>query len=421
MNIDHRNYARDMDLFHFQDDCPGLIFWHPQGWKIFREIENYMRSVHKAHGYQETRTPTIVSRHLWEVSGHWDKFQENMFITGDTIEAQDENMTVEARYALRPMSCPSHVQIYRSTNRSYRELPFRVMEFGRVFRNEPSGSLSGIMRLREFTQDDAHIFCRRNQIMSEATNYVEMLRETYRRFGYDEFTVKLSTRPEKRAGIDEDWDYTEGKLAEALEELNIPFEIFEGEGAFYGPKLEFTLKDALGRDWQCGTFQLDIVLPKRFDLSFIREEGDGETPVIIHHAVLGSIERWIGVLLEHHQGNLPLWLSPSPVALCTVSEKVNDKAYEISEKINKRLPDNCHVIIDDQADKITAKIKRHSVARVPVISVLGEREVENKEVNIRILGEKKTFNMSQFSFISAMRRIIRNGGKAGDLRKYLKT
>ena len=251
--------------------------------------------------------------------------------------------------------------------------------------------------------------------MTEATNYVEMLRKTYEYFGYKNFTVKLSTRPEKRSGTNEDWDYTEGKLAEALDKLNIPYEIYEGEGAFYGPKLEFTLQDALGRDWQCGTFQLDIVLPNRFDLSFIREEGDGETPVIIHHAVLGSIERWIGVLLEHHQGSLPLWLSPNPVVICTISQKVNEKAHELAHRINQTLPTHHEIFVDDQADKITAKIKRHSVARIPVIIVLGEREVEREEVSIRILGEKRISTISQTQFIKALNQTIQDGTNAREL------
>jgi threonyl-tRNA synthetase len=407
MNNDHRSHAKDMDLLHLQDDNPGLIFWHPMGWRLYKTIENYMRQQHEAHGYMEIHTPSILSRSLWETSGHWEKFREGIFVTGDiSPDPQNQDFVVmDPEYCLKPMSCPAHIQIFGHVRRSYRELPMRLFEFGEVHRNETSGSLSGIMRLREFTQDDAHIFCRKEHILGEAKNYIEMLREVYSKFGYNDVKVKLSTRPIKRAGSDEVWDAAEAMLAEACNVMGLGFEISPGEGAFYGPKLEFTLVDALGRDWQCGTFQLDFVLPVRFGLSYqhedgaiyhsAREEHQHDQVVMIHHAVLGSMERWIGVLLESTEGRLPPWLAPVQAVVCTISEKADVYAQAVAKCLGSSFRVEC----DLSAEKIGAKIRKHSERKVPFILVVGEKEVAAEEVNVRALAGGSPYNAKLSDFI----------------------
>ena len=414
-NGDHRHLGQVMDLFHIEEHSPGMVFWHPDGWALFRLIEDYMRAVHAKHGYREVRTPQILNKSLWETSGHWGKFRENMFVTGEqdsafgymrsevsTTEPTDRPVDssryrhtdiVRQEYAVKPMSCPGAVTVFGHARRSYRDLPYRLLEMGVVHRFEPSGSLSGIMRLRQFTQDDGHLLCTEDQIAAEAKNYVTMLMEVYKTFGFETWTVKLSTRPEVRAGDDATWDKAEQSLMQACQDLGIAYEILPGEGAFYGPKLEFTLTDALGRPWQCGTLQLDYVLPERFDLTYVgpngsttREDGTPHRPVMLHHAVLGSLERFIAILLEHHRGVLPLALAPVQIVVCSVSEKSAGYAADVAQKLRDFY--GIRAELDDSADKIGAKIRRHLGRKVGGVAVVGEKEIETGEVNFRRLGEK---------------------------------
>ncbi len=372
---DHRRIGREMDLFHIQEEAVGQIFWHHKGWRLYTVLQDYMRRAQSRNGYEEVRTPQLVDRALWEASGHWDKYRENMFIA----QVEDEDKTL----ALKPMNCPCHVQIFRHGLRSYRELPLRMAEFGACHRYEPSGSLHGIMRVRGFTQDDAHIFCTDDQIADETAKFVKMLAEVYTDLGFESFRVKFSDRPETRAGSDEVWDRAEGSLKTACEIAGVEYEYNPGEGAFYGPKLEFVLTDAIGRDWQCGTLQVDYVLPERLDASYIGEDSQRHRPVMLHRAILGSFERFIGILIEQYAGKFPLWLAPTQVVVASIVSDAADYASEVAAELKAA---GLQVVTDVRNDKINAKIREHSLARVPVILVVGRREAEERKVAMRRLG-----------------------------------
>ncbi|MEJ5116752.1 threonine--tRNA ligase [Gluconobacter cerinus] len=372
---DHRRIGREMDLFHIQEEAVGQIFWHHKGWRLYTVLQDYMRRAQSRNGYEEVRTPQLVDRALWEASGHWDKYRENMFIA----QVEDEDKTL----ALKPMNCPCHVQIFRHGLRSYRELPLRMAEFGACHRYEPSGSLHGIMRVRGFTQDDAHIFCTDDQIADETAKFVKMLAEVYTDLGFESFRVKFSDRPETRAGSDEVWDRAEGSLKTACEIAGVEYEYNPGEGAFYGPKLEFVLTDAIGRDWQCGTLQVDYVLPERLDASYIGEDSQRHRPVMLHRAILGSFERFIGILIEQYAGKFPLWLAPTQVVVASIVSDTADYANQVAAELKAA---GLQVVTDVRNDKINAKIREHSLARVPVILVVGRREAEYRKVAMRRLG-----------------------------------
>ncbi|KXV11536.1 threonine--tRNA ligase [Gluconobacter oxydans] len=372
---DHRRIGREMDLFHIQEEAVGQIFWHRKGWRLYTVLQDYMRRAQERNGYEEVRTPQLVDRALWEASGHWDKYRENMFVA--TVEDEDKTL------ALKPMNCPCHVQIFRHGLRSYRELPLRMAEFGACHRYEPSGALHGIMRVRGFTQDDAHIFCTDDQIADETAKFVKMLAEVYSDLGFDTFRVKFSDRPETRAGSDEVWDRAEGSLKKACEIAGVEYEYNPGEGAFYGPKLEFVLTDAIGRDWQCGTLQVDYVLPERLDASYIGEDSNRHRPVMLHRAILGSFERFIGILIEQYAGKFPLWLAPTQVVVASIVSDATDYANEVAATLKAA---GLQVETDTRSDKINAKIREHSLARVPVILVVGRREAEERKVAMRRLG-----------------------------------
>ncbi|MBF0859551.1 threonine--tRNA ligase [Gluconobacter sp. LMG 31484] len=372
---DHRRIGREMDLFHIQEEAVGQIFWHRKGWRLYTVLQDYMRRAQERNNYEEVRTPQLVDRALWEASGHWDKYRENMFVA--TVEDEDKTL------ALKPMNCPCHVQIFRHGLRSYRELPLRMAEFGACHRYEPSGALHGIMRVRGFTQDDAHIFCTDDQIADETAKFVKMLAEVYSDLGFDSFRVKFSDRPETRAGSDEVWDRAEGSLKKACEIAGVEYEYNPGEGAFYGPKLEFVLTDAIGRDWQCGTLQVDYVLPERLDASYIGEDSNRHRPVMLHRAILGSFERFIGILIEQYAGKFPLWLAPTQVVVASIVSDAADYANEVAATLKAA---GLQVETDTRSDKINAKIREHSLARVPVILVVGRREAEERKVAMRRLG-----------------------------------
>ena len=372
---DHRRIGRELGLFHLQEEAVGSIFWHPKGWRLYRAAEDYMRRRLDGAGYQEVKTPQLVDRVLWERSGHWEKFREHMFIA----RVEDEDRT----YALKPMNCPCHVQIFRQGIRSYRELPLRMAEFGSCHRYEPSGALHGIMRVRAFTQDDAHIFCTEAQIAEETVRFVDLLSSIYRDFGFPEFAVKFSDRPATRAGSDEVWDRAEAALREACATAGVGYTLNPGEGAFYGPKLEFVLRDAIGRDWQCGTLQVDFVLPDRLDAEYVAEDGARHRPVMLHRAILGSFERFLGILIEQYAGRFPLWLAPVQVAVATIVSDADAYATELAEALRAA---GLAVKLDLSNQKINAKVRDHSLQRVPVIAVLGRREAEERTVALRRLG-----------------------------------
>lgn len=372
---DHRRIGREMDLFHIQEEAVGSIFWHPKGWRLYTALQDYMRRAQTRGGYQEVRTPQLVDRALWEASGHWDKYREHMFIA--TVEDEDKTL------ALKPMNCPCHVQIFRHGLRSYRELPLRMAEFGACHRYEPSGALHGIMRVRSFTQDDAHIFCTESQIAAETARFVRMLAEVYADLGFESFRVKFADRPEQRAGSDETWDRAEGALIEACRLAGVEYEYNPGEGAFYGPKLEFVLRDAIGRDWQCGTLQVDYVLPERLDASFVGEDSARHRPVMLHRAILGSFERFLGILIEQHAGRFPLWLAPVQVVVASIVTDAAPYAEQVAETLTQA---GLVVETDIRNEKINAKVREHSLARVPVILVVGRKEAEDGTVAIRRLG-----------------------------------
>jgi threonyl-tRNA synthetase len=372
---DHRRIGKEMGLFHLQEEAPGSVFWHPNGWRLYRTAEAYMRRRLDAAGYQEVRTPQLVDRSLWEASGHWEKFREHMFIA--TVENEDKTL------ALKPMNCPCHVQIFRQGVRSYRELPLRVAEFGSCHRYEPSGALHGLMRVRAFTQDDAHIFCTEAQIAPETARFVELLASIYRDFGFESFQIKFSDRPPMRAGSDEVWDRAEGALREACRIAGVEFALNPGEGAFYGPKLEFVLRDAIGRDWQCGTLQVDFVMPERLDAEYVAEDGTRRRPVMLHRAILGSFERFLGILIEQYAGRFPLWLAPVQAVVATIVSDADGYAEEVGAALRAA---GLSVTVDLGREKINAKIREHSLAHVPVILVVGKREAEARTVALRRLG-----------------------------------
>jgi threonyl-tRNA synthetase len=374
---DHRRLGRELDLFHQQEEAVGSVFWHPKGWTLYRTIENYIRRRLEAAGYVEVRTPQLVDRSLWEASGHWEKFREHMFTIDDT-----ESKRV---LAVKPMNCPCHVQIFRQGLHSYRELPLRMAEFGSCHRNEPSGALHGIMRVRAFTQDDAHIFCTEDQITSESVAFCELLQSVYRDFGFADVTVKFSDRPSTRAGTDAVWDRAETALKHAVEAAGLPYSLNPGEGAFYGPKLEFVLRDALGRDWQCGTLQVDFVLPERLDAHYIGEDGQRHRPVMLHRAILGSLERFIAILIEEYAGRFPLWLAPVQAVVATITDEANSYAEEVRAACEAA---GLRARVDLTNEKINYKVREHSLAKIPALLVVGKREAENRTVAIRRLGAK---------------------------------
>ena len=387
---DHRRLGREMDLFHMQEEAQGSVFWHDKGLKLYRKVETYIRDRLDDAGYQEVRTPQLVDRVLWEKSGHWEKFRENMFTTTPD-EADPEKVL-----ALKPMNCPCHVQIFRLGSKSYRDLPLRMAEFGCCHRNEPSGGLHGIMRVRQFIQDDAHIFCTEDQIVSETKIFCDLLKSVYKDFGFTDILVKFSDRPEVRAGSDEIWDKAETALREAAEEAGLALEINPGEGAFYGPKLEFVLRDAIGRDWQCGTLQADFVLPERLDASYMGEDGEKHRPVMLHRAILGSLERFIGILIENYAGRLPLWLSPVHAVICTITNEADDYAHEVKAALAAK---GLNVEVDTRNEKINYKVREHSHAKIPMILALGKREAEEKTASVRRIGFKhqKTFGIDEIA------------------------
>ena len=392
---DHRKLGREMDLFHMQEEAPGQIFWHPNGWKIYTTLQDYMRRQQERGGYVEVNTPQVVDRKLWEASGHWDKYQENMFI----VEVDEEHAREKAINALKPMNCPCHVQVYNQGLKSYRDLPLRMAEFGSCNRYEPSGALHGIMRVRGFTQDDAHIFCREDQIEAETKKFIEFLSNIYRDLGFENFSIKFSDRPEQRAGSDEVWDKSENALRSATEAAGYDFELNPGEGAFYGPKLEFVLTDAIGRDWQCGTLQVDFVLPERLDANYIAEDGQKHRPVMLHRAVLGSFERFIGILIESSAGRLPFWLAPRQVVVAAIVSDANEYCQEVVAALRAK---GVRAELDLRNEKINYKVREHSVGKVPVILACGMREVEERSVSVRRLGEKQTSTSSLEEIVSTL-------------------
>ncbi len=378
---DHRKLGREMDLFHMQEEAPGMIFWHPNGWTLYRELQDYMRRRQIADGYQEINTPEVVDRKLWEASGHWDKYRENMFIT----EIDEEHANEKRTNALKPMNCPCHVQVYNQGLKSYRDLPLRLAEFGSCHRYESSGSMHGLMRVRGFTQDDAHIFCTKGQIAAETKKFIELLTRVYQDLGFESFEIKFSTRPEIRAGSDEVWDQAEAALESAIKALRLPYEVDPGEGAFYGPKLDFKLTDAIGREWQLGTFQADFVLPERLGAEYIGEDGAKHTPVMLHRATLGSFERFLGVLIENYAGRFPLWLAPRQIVVASIVSDADDYVLEVVEKFKAA---GLRVEADTRNEKINYKVREHSVGKVPVILAIGMKEVEERTVSMRRLGDK---------------------------------
>jgi threonyl-tRNA synthetase len=384
---DHRKLGREMNLFHIQDEAPGMVFWHPNGWTIYRALEDYMRGRQKAAGYKEIKTPQVVDRVLWERSGHWEAYRENMFI----VEVDEEGEKAKRINALKPMNCPCHVQIFNQGLKSYRDLPLRLAEFGSCHRYESSGSMHGLMRVRGFVQDDAHIFCTEDQIESECASFIALLSSVYKDLGFEKFDIKLSTRPDVRVGSDEVWDKAEHALKTAIEGLNLPYQVNEGDGAFYGPKLDFKLTDAIGREWQCGTFQADFNLPNRLDAEFVGIDGAKHRPVMLHRAILGSFERFIGILLENYAGKLPFWLAPRQVVVASI---VSDADPFVHEVTNALIRAGVRAEADTRNEKINYKVREHSVGKVPVILAIGMKEVQERSVSIRRLGETRTETLS---------------------------
>jgi threonyl-tRNA synthetase len=393
---DHRKLAKQLDLFHMQDTMPGMVFWHPKGWTLWQEVEQYMRAKFREHDYSEVRTPTIMDRTLWEKSGHWENYHDNMFTTAS--ESRD--------YAVKPMNCPGHVQIYNHGLHSYRDLPLRLAEFGSCHRNESSGSLHGLMRVRGFTQDDAHIFCTEAQVQSEVSRFIVMLNEVYRDFGFNQVIVKLSTRPDKRVGCDETWDKAEAGLAAALQQNGLAYEIQPGEGAFYGPKVEFTLKDSLDRLWQCGTIQLDFNLPTRLGAEFVDEDNTRRPPVMLHRAILGSMERFIGILIEHHAGAFPLWLSPVQAVLINISQAQEQYAREVGQLLQGA---GLRVQLDLRNEKITYKIREHSLQKLPYQLIVGDKEVAGRLIAVRTRSGEDLGQMTLDDLIGRFRSEIKSG------------
>ena len=384
---DHRKLGKEMDLFHFQDEAPGMVFWHPYGWTIYRQLQNFIRERLDKYDYKEINTPLVVDRKLWEASGHWDKYRENMFIT----EIDEEHANEKRVNALKPMNCPCHVQIYNQGIKSYRDLPIKFAEFGSCHRYEPSGTMHGLMRVRGFTQDDGHIFCTEDQIETQTGEFIELLSGIYSDLGFKNFDIKLSTRPETRVGSDETWDKAELSLESAIKNLGYPYKIDDGDGAFYGPKLDFVLTDALGREWQCGTFQLDFNLPDRLDAEYIGEDGEKHNPVMIHRAVLGSFERFIGILIENYAGKLPFWLAPQQAVVASIVSEVNDYALKVCELLKQK---GIRADVDLRNEKIGYKVREHSAKKVPFIFAIGKKEKADKSLSIRQIGSTDTKSMS---------------------------
>ena len=387
---DHRKLGKEMDLFHFQEEAPGAVFWHPKGWELFQTLINYMRKRQDQAEYVETNTPDLLDKSLWETSGHWEKFGGNMF----TTEAKEERI-----FAIKPMNCPGAVEIYKQGLKSYRDLPLRMSEFGKVHRYEPSGALLGLMRVRAFTQDDAHIFCTENQITSESKIVCDLILSIYKDFGFTDVIIKYSDRPEKRVGEDHVWDKAEKALREAVEATGLAYTINPGEGAFYGPKLEFILRDAIGRDWQCGTLQVDLNLPGRLGATYIDEDGQKKTPVMLHRALFGSLERFIGILIEHYAGHLPLWLSPLQVMVTTITSDSDNYAYQVCDALKSA---GIRAKTDVRNEKIGYKIREHSNAKVPIIIAVGKKESEEKTVSVRRLGSQETKVIKLDDIIAAL-------------------
>jgi len=396
---DHRKLGRQLDLFHSQEEAPGMVFWHDNGWVLYQEIEQYVRKLLRQHGYGEVRTPNLADRVLWEKSGHWDKFKDDMFTT------HSENR----EYAVKPMNCPCHIQIYNQGLKSYRDLPLRMAEFGSCHRNEPSGTLHGLMRVRGFTQDDAHIFCTEDQIQSEVSDFIDLLFEVYRDFGFDDVIIKLSTRPEKRVGSDEVWDKAEAALATALNATDLKWDLQPGEGAFYGPKIEFSLRDCLDRVWQCGTIQVDFNMPGRLDAQYVAEDGSRQTPVMLHRAILGSLERFIGILIEHYAGAFPLWLAPHQVVVMGITDNQADYVQDVTEKLQKQ---GIRAIADLRNEKVGFKIREHTLQKMPYLLIAGDREVENSTVAVRTRGGEDLGGMTIASFVEKITEEIASRGRS---------
>jgi threonyl-tRNA synthetase len=395
---DHRRLGKRLDLFHTQEEAAGMVFWHPKGWTLYQVLEQYMRKVQNDNGYQEIRTPQIVDRILWEKSGHWTNYAENMFITES--EARD--------YAIKPMNCPCHVQVYNQGLKSYRELPLRLAEFGSCHRNEPSGALHGIMRVRGFTQDDAHIFCTEEQMQSESAAFIRLTQQVYRDFGFDDIELKLSTRPEQRIGSDDQWDRAEKALEEALKEAGLAYELQPGEGAFYGPKIEFSLRDSLGRVWQCGTLQLDFNLPVRLGAEFVTEDNSRAHPVMLHRAILGSFERFIGILIEHYEGAFPAWLAPVQAVVMNISEKQSDFVRQVHKALQER---GYRVKTDLRNEKIGFKIREHTLQKIPYLLVVGDKEVENNQLAVRTRCGQNLGSISLDEFAATLDAAIAKRGR----------
>jgi threonyl-tRNA synthetase len=382
---DHRKIGKSLELFHTQEEAPGMVFWHDKGWSIYLAVQNYIRDKLRDHGYQEVHTPQVIDRSLWEKSGHWDKFGDMIFTT------HSENRD----YAIKPMNCPAHVQIYNHGLKSYRDLPLRLAEFGSCHRNEPSGTLHGLMRVRNFVQDDAHIFCTEEQILSEVIDFNDLLFEVYRDFGFEEVLIKLSTRPEKRVGSDETWDKAEKALEEALNSQGLEWELQPGEGAFYGPKIEYSLRDCLDRVWQLGTIQLDFSMPGRLDATYVAEDNTRKVPVMLHRAILGSLERFIGILIEHYAGSMPVWLAPVQAMVMNITDKQADYVNQMAKSLNEQ---GFRVETDLRNEKIGFKIREHTLQRVPYLLVVGDREMENGTVAVRSRGGEDLGSMPVSEF-----------------------
>ncbi len=392
---DHRKLGRELDLFHIDEYSPGTVFWHPKGWTLWQEIEQYMRRVYRENGYQEVKGPQILDKTLWEKTGHWDKYRENMFIT----ESE------KREYALKPMNCPGHILIYKQGIKSYRDLPLRFGEFGACHRNEPSGGLHGIMRVRGFTQDDGHIFCTEDMIQAEVTAFTTLLQKVYKDFGFTEILYKLSTRPDKRIGTEESWDRAEAALAEGLRASGCEFEYLPGEGAFYGPKIEYVLKDALGRQWQCGTIQVDPNLPERLDAEFVGEDGARHRPIMLHRAIVGSLERFIGILIEQYAGALPTWLSPVQVVVLSITDSHAEYAQSVAQSLQKQ---GFRAVVDLRNEKIGYKIREHSVQKVPYQVVVGDKERDENQVAVRARGNVDLGSMPLSAFVERLKNDLAN-------------
>ena len=398
---DHRKLGQKYDLFHFQEEAPGMVFWHPKGWAVYRILEDFIRNEQIDSGYQEIKTPQVVDRKLWEKSGHWEKYRENMFIT----EIDEEHANEKRTNALKPMNCPCHVQVYNQGLKSYRDLPLRLAEFGSCHRYEASGTLHGLMRVRGFTQDDGHIFCTEDQIQEETKSFIELLSKVYSQLGFTKFDIKLSTRPEVRVGSDAVWDKAESSLESAIKNLGLSYEIAEGDGAFYGPKLDFILTDALDREWQCGTFQADFILPERMEANYVGDDGEKHHPVMIHRAILGSFERFIGILIEEYDGSFPIWLAPIQAVIMNISEKHVEKAQEYEKKLSSW---GFRVKLDLRNEKITYKIRDHSIQRIPFQLIVGDREVENNSVSIRTRKGEDLGSLTLEEFKKLLDKIIKS-------------